>query len=154
MMREVEKRLNELRESQQELAEALMSVYEAQDWRPDAAEWSFREIGAHMRQVEIECVYSRIQAIAVGANPTFTYYLNTGWHFGHVDLMDAVTDWLLWREQVALVVRDLSDEQLRYTGTHAHFGTITTADMLQIALEHDQEHLADLVKLIEQFRNE
>jgi len=68
------KTLLDLEASQQQLADALLSVADRQDWRPAPDEWSFREVAAHLEASERECVLARVRAIASGSHPAFDYY--------------------------------------------------------------------------------
>jgi len=45
-------------------------------------------------------------------------------------------------------VRSLSSERLSRTGSHRTFGEITVLDYLQVDLDHDREHLADLKEML------
>lgn len=136
--------MDKLMQSCQVMSDLLLSVYDRQDWQPEPHEWSFRYIAAHMRQVEIECFYVRIQRILSEDQPHFSYYLNTGWDFSQLDLAESVQDWQLWRERVLQLVAGLSAENRTRTATHDHFDTITIDRILQIAYDHDQEHIEHL----------
>ena len=148
-MSEIESVLKRLVASQAEMAGLLLSVSAESNHRPAPGEWSFSEVAAHMCQVEIECWWSRIQRILNEEQPDFGgYYLNTGWDFSSVALIDSVSDWYKWRQRVGQLVRTLDANQLSRTGTHGHFGKINVIDLLNIAADHDNEHLADLRPIV------
>lgn len=149
----LEQTLADLQASQQQLADALLSAADRQDWRPAPDEWSFREVAAHLEASERECVLARVQAIASGSHPAFDSYSNTGRDFGLVDLEASLRGFADARAQVIDLVRGLSVEQLSYTGHHLAFGDITAHDYLQIDLEHDRGHQRDLERSLAAARN-
>ena len=144
--------LTELEASRQRVSNLLLSTSPIQDWQPAPEEWSFRFIAGHMAQVEQDAVLARAQAIAANQSPHYSYYYNTGWDFsGHT-----IREWLdLWqsrRAQLTQLVQNLAAEQFTYTGTHDYFGKLTIQRVLEIAIEHDGEHEAQLRELIPQAR--
>lgn len=134
--------------SQREMGDLLLSVAEHQDWQPAPDEWSIRYIAAHMRQVDIDCLWNRVMRISAGENPSYSYYYNTGWDFGRFDIQQSVQEWASWRQWVVDFVLKLEPEQLTYTGNHTYFGPITIPRMLEISLEHDREHFLHLQQIL------
>jgi hypothetical protein len=130
--------------SQSELSGLLTSVAESQDWRPEPEEWSFRFLAAHLATAEQECFQDRIQRIAAGNRPSFTYYLNTGRDFSNLDLRASLKTWRETRLAIFRFVRRLPETAWLQTGDHVTNGPITIRDVLVSMLEHDQEHLEDL----------
>ena len=134
----------ELRASVAEMSNLLIANRQRQDWQPEPGGWSLRYIAAHMRQTEIDAHWNRVMRIANNENPHYTYYLNTGWDFSRFDLMQSVDDWNKWRSWVIDWCVGLSAEKLTYTGTHDSFGTITIPRVLELAVEHDKEHIEQM----------
>lgn len=137
-----------LEASTAEIAAVLESVATDQDRRPNKGSWSFREIAAHLEACQTECVLVRIRQIAAGAKPKFEFYDNEGWDFSDRDLRRSVRDWRDSRARVFAFVRSLSPERHTRTGSHRTFGEMTVLDYLQVDLDHDREHLADLKKAL------
>jgi hypothetical protein len=122
------------------------------DWRPDAEAWTFRMVAAHMRHVEIEGWYRRTQLLLTIDRPTFHYYLNTGWRFDGLDMVESLTEWERWRQRwLDLVGTFSAEEQLRY-GEHSTFGKLTVQGLMQVALDHDRGHAEDIERMVEKFR--
>ena len=143
-----EQLFNDVKASQQELSNLLMSVAEDQDWQPEPHEWSFRYIAGHMATVDKDCFFPRMTKIAAGIKPHFGYYLNDNFNFGYLDLKFYLKEWATTRKMIIDFVRALPEEALLLTGTHATFGTLTVLGLLQIMLDHDREHIEHLKKLL------
>lgn len=139
--------LKQLERSYKAVHDALTAVEKDQDWRPEPDEWSYRFIAGHMAQVELDCHLNRVWRIAAGEKPHYNYYSNAGWDFSHYEISEWLYLWRGRRQELLEFVRSLTPEQLAYSGTHELFGTITVQDVLQIAYEHDQEHLVHLLEL-------
>ena len=137
-----------LEQTTAEISDPLESVNDAQDWRPNDEHWSFRHIAAHLEACQTECVLVRVRQIAAGAKPKFDFYHNYGWDFSDRDLRHTVREWRESRARVFDFVRSLSSERLSRTGSHRTFGEITVLDYLQVDLDHDREHLADLKAML------
>lgn len=140
--------------SQQQIREILVSVADDPDWQPRPDRWSFRYIAAHLAVVEGECFLQRLRLLLAGGNPRFEYYSNDGRDFSHEDLRNSLQVWLLTREAFVHFVKILSDERLLLNGTHATFGEMTVLDLLQLMLDHDQEHLQELRESVNLYRQE
>lgn len=122
------------------------------DWRPDAENWSFRMIAAHMRHVEIETLYRRTQLLLAVEKPQFEYYLNTGWRFDGLDMGEALDEWVLWRQRWLDLVGTFSAEEHTLYGIHPTFGKLTAQGIMQVALDHDRGHREDIERMVEKFR--
>lgn len=147
-----EQLISKLKTTQKQLSALLESVAENQDWQLDPGQWSFRYIAAHMATVDKDCYRDRVVRIAAGENPHFESYFNTGWDFSRFDLRDSLHEWAVTRREIIDFVRALPEERWSLTGTHATFGTITLLDVLQMMLDHDQEHLQHLEQVISGYR--
>src|SRR5438105_2586334 len=113
-----EQLIDELQAARQAVSALLLLVADDQDWQPDADNWSFRYVAAHMAGCDIECYQPRITQIAAGENPHFDLYLNTGRDFSQRDLRDSLDQWAAARGEIVAFLRALSDEQLLLTGRH------------------------------------
>ena len=140
--------IGEVQMTKGKLTSLLESVAGDQDWQPAPGEWSFRFIAAHLATTDKECHQDRVVRIAAGENPYFEGYDNTGRDFIEVALLDSLRAWSNTRTEIITFVSNLSEEQLSFTGTHAAFGSLTVQRVLELMLDHDQEHLRDLEKII------
>jgi hypothetical protein len=140
--------IGEVQATQEQITRLLKSVAGDQDWQPAPGEWSFRFIAAHLATTEKECYQDRVVRISAGENPYFEGYFNTGRDFGMFDLLDSLHAWAVTRQEIIGFVSNLSEQQFSLTGTHAAFGSLTVQRVLELMLDHDQEHLRDLEKMI------
>lgn len=136
--------VNDLLNSQQAITALLATVADKQEWRPAPKQWSFRQIAWHLAITERECLLDRVQRIASGSNPTFGIYLDTDTEFMTRDLHFALEQWANARQAVIDFVNALPESAFAHTGYHPSFGRLTVLGYLQIFLDHDQRHLADL----------
>ena len=137
--------LEELSASQKVVAAMLRIVAEDSSARVGA--WSVRDIAAHLSSSERECFEPRIRSMAAGENPSFEFFTNDETDFDGVQLEAALDDWTETRTRLLDFVTGLSEEERLRTGFHQRFGQITVYRYLQIALEHDRDHLLGLEKL-------
>jgi hypothetical protein len=140
--------IGKVQATQKRLTGLLQSVVGDQDWQPEPGEWSFRSIAAHLAAVDKECYQDRVVRIARGENPRFESYFNTGRDFSMLDLMTSLREWAATRQEIIDFVSRLPPEKLLLTGTHTAFGTLTVEGVLKLMLDHDQEHLEHLEKLM------
>jgi hypothetical protein len=136
--------LDELSNSQQLVAAVLRMSDGEQPARVGA--WSVRDIAGHLAATERDCFAPRIRAMAAGEKPAFDWFTNDETDFSGLQLSTALDDWAAERSRLLDFVRGLTDEERRRTGTHERYGEISVDRYLEIALEHDQEHLAAVEK--------
>jgi hypothetical protein len=144
--------VSQLLATQAVLTTLLQAVADQQDWRPGAESWSFRYLAAHLATAEKEAFQKRVRRIAGEEAPYFAYYLNTGRDFSQNELLDSLQQWADTRREIIDFVLALPPEGLKRTGSHQTRGVITILDVLQMMLEHDQEHLQELSELVSQFK--
>ena len=137
--------LDELTSSQQ-LVTAMIRV-SADDHSARIGAWSLRDVAAHLAASERECFEPRIRAMAAGAQPVFDLYTNDERDFGGVHLEEALDEWAATRERLVDFVRELSADERARTGHHEAYGDITVDRYLEIALEHDRDHLRGLERV-------
>jgi hypothetical protein len=140
--------VSQLEASQAALTSLLQAVAGQQDWQPDAESWSFRYLAAHLATTEKEAFQERVKRIVGEETPYFAYYLNTGWDFSRDELLDSLQAWATTRREIIDFVLALPPEALQRTGRHQTRGVMTILDVLQLMLEHDQEHLQELSQLV------
>jgi hypothetical protein len=154
MKEKIEQLLSQLTSTQQELAQLLSSMAGDQDWRSAGDEWSFRYIAAHLATSEKECFLERILRISIGGKPFLAYYDNADSDFSQHDLLESLKAWSETRQAIIEAVRGLSDDQLILTGKHETMGDMSVQQLLQLMVDHDQEHIRNLRKLIKQHKSQ
>lgn len=133
--------LDELSASQQSVIDAMRGN-EDSSARP--GEWSTLEVAGHLAASERECFEPRIKAIVSGSHPHFDFYSNEGRDFSRFPIESSLAEWQATRKRIIDYVASLTPEQLALTGKHDAYGEITIGRYLQIAIDHDREHLKDL----------
>jgi DinB superfamily len=134
--------LDELAASQQ-LVSTMIRI-SVEDTSARVGAWSLRDIAAHLAASETESFEPRIRAIAAGERPVMDFYSNDERDFSGIHLEEALNEWADTRARLLDYVRGLSDEERARTGTHERYGEISVDRYLEIALEHDREHLLGL----------
>ena len=132
--------------SSQQLVIAMLRLA-ADDSSARVGAWDLRDIAAHLAATERDCYVPRIRSIAAGENPTFDFFTNDGTDFSGVHLDDALDEWTATRMLLIGYVKTLDGEQRALTGRHERYGEVTVDRYLEIALEHDRDHLRGLENL-------
>lgn len=133
--------------SASQLLVVTMMRIAADDQSARIGAWSLRDVAGHLAASERECFDPRIRAIAAGERPEFDFYTNDERDFGALELENALDDWVATRERLLEFVRGLSDEELARVGVHQRYGEISVGRYLEIALDHDREHLSGLERV-------
>lgn len=144
----MEQLIRQVQATQKRLRALLEARTDDQDWQPAPGEWSFRYIAAHLATTEKECYQDRVVRIAAGGNPRFESYFNTDRDFSQFDLKDSLQAWTVTRQEIIDLVHSLPEEKRSLTGTHAAFGTLNVQGVVKLMLDHDQEHIQDLEKMM------
>ena len=137
--------LEQLGNSQQ-LVTAMLRI-SAEDSSARIGAWNLRDIAAHLAATERDCYEPRIRAIASGENPSFDVFTNDDTDFGGIQLENALEEWTESRQRLIDYVRTLDRDQRGLTGHHEKFGDVTVDRYLEIALDHDRNHLLGLERL-------
>jgi hypothetical protein len=133
--------------SSQQLVIAMLRI-SAEDSSARVGAWNLRDIAAHLAATETDCYEVRIRAIASGESPRFDHFTHDGADFGGIHLDEALDGWAEGRARLIDYVRSLEAEtRTRPTGHHERYGAVTVDRYLEIALEHDQDHLRGLERL-------
>ena len=131
----------------QQLMIAMLRV-SAEDPSARVGAWDLRDIAAHLAASERESYVPRIHAIAAGETPSFGLYTNDDTDFSGIHLDDALDEWTATRMMLVGFVRTLEpDQRTKLTGHHERYGEVTVDRYLEIALQHDQDHLRGLERL-------
>jgi len=125
----------------------VMLQISAEDSSARVGAWNLRDIAAHLAATERECYEPRIRAIASGENPSFDIYTNDDTDFSGIQLENALDEWSASRERLIAYVRTLDGERRALTGHHLKYGDVSVDRYLEIALEHDRNHLRGLERL-------
>ena len=130
----------------QQIVVAMLRIV-ADDSSARIGAWNLRDIAAHLAATERDCYLARIRAIAEGDHPRFDFFTHDGADFDGIHLEDAIDDWLSGRDELIEFVRALPPEARTQTGLHERYGDVTVDRYLEIALEHDGDHLRGLERL-------
>jgi hypothetical protein len=131
----------------QQLVIAMLTIA-AEDSSARVGAWNLRDIAAHLAASERDCYEPRIRAIASGENPLFDFFTNDETDFSGIHIDEALDEWNVTRARLIDYVKTLDGEQRsRLKGRHERYGDVTVDRYLEIALEHDQDHLRGLERL-------
>ncbi len=111
---------------------------------PDG-EWSAHEIVLHLAAVEAEVFHRRLRQLAEERDPHWAW---TEPRFGDgfvAPTLDSALDVFRLHRAATLAHLDaLDDAGWARTGTHATYGVLAVLDLVTIAADHDDDHLATL----------
>lgn len=130
----------------------------AKTWKPSAEEFSVLENVCHLADLEREGYGVRIARLTKEDAPFMADFdggrVARERNYNSLDLSTALNDFTRAREEAVRTVRALSTEQLGRSGTLEGAGEITLARLLLMMREHDEAHLKDLRRLLEQLGKE
>jgi DinB family protein len=139
--------------------QALRDALAALPWRvaaaagrhadPSAAlasgEWSPREVVLHLVAVEIDVWQPRLAALEAEDYPHWQWVEPGPWHGPEGATFAGALD--VYARQRGVTVRRLDaldDAGWARRGLHATFGELDVAGLMRVALDHDEEHLAQI----------
>ena len=156
--------LDRLLMAHEAVCEQLYLVADYQDWRPSQSggsgdskqndAWSFRLIGAHLAKLEQESYLFQLDGLIRGTTQTFSSYWNTEAELGRPELTDSIILWKERRRKFVERIKNLGSDRDELTANHDVHGTITPDRLIEIAINHDNDHLSHLIKIIHQFNAE
>jgi hypothetical protein len=114
---------------------------------PAAGEWAPSDIVRHLIAVEDEIWSARLAQLATEDHPTWPWTEPDRW----AGEPDASLDRLLRRHAAArastvATLDGLDEDGWARTGTHATFGELDVAALMERAIDHDEEHLRSLAR--------
>jgi FMN phosphatase YigB (HAD superfamily) len=116
--------------------------------RPVAGEWAPNEIACHLRDVENEVNYPRVQAILTSCDPHLSAFDTDRWAEERDYLSqsgpEALDQFIQARVKTITDLEPLSPEVWSRPARHSLFGPTTLAEVLTFAVDHDLLHLAQL----------
>ena len=131
----------------QQIVIAMLRIA-ADDSSARVGAWNLRDIAAHLAATERDCYEPRIHAIASGENPLFDLFTNEETDFSGIHLDEALDEWIATRARLIEYVKTLDGEQRgQLKGRHERYGEVSVDRYLEIALEHDRDHLRGLERL-------
>ena len=125
----------------------------AQNCNWDGQGWGPGIILGHVLDVDNEVWMPRFEMMRIAMNskaatPQLSWWepdaVETEKKYEAISLDTAKTNLLVSRNSMQNYLVELSENERRATAQHKTFGTITIESMLQIILDHDEEHRASL----------
>jgi hypothetical protein len=110
-------------------------------------EWSPREVLLHLIAVEIEVWQPRLAALQTSRFPEWPWVEPGLWHNPEGATFAGALD--VYRRQRGVTVArldTLDDAGWARQGRHATYGVLDVAALMRIALDHDEEHLAQILR--------
>jgi hypothetical protein len=128
--------------------DAAASAAGAGGARPPAGEWSAREIVLHLVAVEGVVWQARLDDLERAPEPRWGWTEPGVWSGPGDDTLEGALAELRRRRAVTVARIDgLDDLGWRRHGTHATYGRVDVARLLEIAIDHDAEHRRQVAAL-------
>lgn len=143
-MSEVAELLERFRRGPELVAASLTGAAGAEvDFRPSPAEWSVRQIVAHLSDSECVGAY-RFRRVMAEPNPTLEWYDEKAWaeslDYARRKYSQSLETFRRIRADNYELLRDLPPETWERTGVHTKDGPVTLLDLLRIYAEHAEGH--------------
>lgn len=128
-------------------AAAAISSPVPPDAPPAPAEWSAREVILHLAAVEEEVWHARLDALEREDFPHWPWVEPGLWAGpGDETYPGALAIYSARRAATVARLDALEEHGWAHRGRHATYGNLDVAALLRIALDHDEEHLAQIVR--------
>jgi uncharacterized damage-inducible protein DinB len=149
----VEQRLARAARAADDVAAAIRGRSDAAlSKRPDARNWSAKEVVCHLRDVE-EMVATRFELVMANAEPRLTGVDPDRWaaerQYLRCDTNEALAAFRKRREENLAFLRGLAPDDWRRAGVHAVRGRFTVDDFVTLMAWHDDNHLDQLTRALD-----
>ena len=153
---ELEEILASLRATSEQLRQITNDLpSEAYTWKPSSEVWSILENVCHLRDIEQDGYNVRIVRIATEDTPILPdingKQLAIDRQYNQQNLDEAVAAFNSARTKSIDLITGYSEDILSRIGTFEDFGDMTLAGLLEVMVEHDRGHLADIEKVRKSF---
>jgi hypothetical protein len=124
---------------------ALLAVVARGAAPPPAGEWSATEVVGHLVAVEVEVWHRRLDQLSSGGEPHWSWIEPAPWDGPGSGTLDGALAAFADRRASTIARFDaLDDAGWRRTGVHDTYGRVDARRLLEIAVDHDREHLKGL----------
>lgn len=109
------------------------------------ARWTAREVVAHLALVERLVFQARLEQLAAGESPIWTWTEPGTSSVAEVPTLEAaIREFVTARSETVARVEALDDVGWSRAGTHATYGRLDVAGLLGVVVDHDEHHRRDL----------
>ena len=120
--------------------------------RPDATTWSVADVVQHFIYVE-QGILKRFHRIVEEDNPYLPYlHPNEDAHTSSASLADLLADFEVERNRTLSYLNGLSLEDWEKTAVHETEGAAKLPFFVQMAIDHDRDHLSQLISIQEKLQ--
>jgi uncharacterized damage-inducible protein DinB len=124
--------------------------------KPDEIAFSATEILYHL--IDVEYLWQRrIKQLITTTERQFTRIDPDGLakekRYNEKNFEKGIEEWFEAREETIDLIEEMSESERRIAGSHPKFGEIDTHAIVQIMLDHDKQHLAQLKRTLRQVEN-
>jgi FMN phosphatase YigB (HAD superfamily) len=113
--------------------------------RPEPGEWSITEILCHLRDIDQDVNWPRLEKICSEENPFLPGMVTDQWaeerQYLQQNGRDALLDFLRTRTQMVTMLESMTEEQWKRPARHAVFGPTHIKDLTGFIVSHDQVHI-------------
>ena len=111
-------------------------------------EWSPHQVILHLVAVDEEVWQPRLAALVAEAFPRWPWVEPGTWDGPGAETVDgAISAFASTRAATVAALDGLDDAGWARRGLHATFGELDVAALMRIAVDHDEEHLAQILRL-------
>jgi FMN phosphatase YigB (HAD superfamily) len=122
--------------------------------RSGSEEWGLTEIVCHLRDVDAEVNFPRVEAVLQGSNPFIPAQETNGWaeqrDYAHQDGREALRQFTETRTQMVRKLSALGPQDWQRRARHSVFGPTDLREMVGISAEHDRSHIRQAFQLLAQ----
>lgn len=116
---------------------------------PAPGEWSACDITLHLAAVEVGVWHVRLEALATESFPEWPWVEPDRWPLPEGEPFDrALAIFAAHRAATIARLDALGESGWNRRGRHATYGILDVAGLLRIALDHDQEHVAQIERAL------
>jgi FMN phosphatase YigB (HAD superfamily) len=123
------------------------------EWRPTQGEWSVGEILCHLRDVDLEVNYPRLEKAINERNPFLPGQDTDAWaidrQYSKQDSLLALSEFTKARKEMLRLLVGLDTENWERRARHAIFGPTRLNELVNIISGHDILHIQQVYKILE-----
>jgi len=155
-MSEIEELLERLRRGPEVVAAVLTGAAGSEvDFQPAPADWSIRQIVAHLSDSEVAATF-RLRRLLAEDNPTLEAYDQDAWaallDYGRRKPSQSLETFRRLRQENYELLRGLAAESFNRTGNHTERGVISLLDLVKLIAAHPETHSLQIRRVRDTFK--
>lgn len=143
--------LEQLQNFAAQVAEVMADPTLDWQWRPAPTEWALTELFCHLRDVELEVHQPRFRSMMASENAFMPGATADVWAeergYAGQNGRSALNAFLRARQETIDLLTTVADDFWQRQGRHAFFGPTSAHELLNLVVNHDQDHWQQLETL-------